>query len=270
VTGDVAVVGGSAKLGPAAHISGNLSTVGSTLDKADTAKIDGQIFNSETAWTGSGNNGNLPIPPVVVPPIRVLPNLHINFNPLWSAMNAFFQAVALGLLAMLLMLFLAPQADRMAHAIIAQPATAGGLGLLTLVLVPVALVTLGLLSVLVVTIVVTVPLMIVVAVAFGVAAFFGWIAIGYEIGQRFTKAIHQDWHPALAAGLGTFALTLVANGASVLNFIPGMQCVTWVFPTLVVLFALGAAVMTRFGTQAVLAPVKTELAVPPAEQNPPL
>ncbi len=269
VTGDVAVVGGSAKLGPNSHIHGNLSTVGTTLDRADTARIDGQIFNSETAWTGSGNNGNLPIPPVVVPPINVLPNLRFAFDPLLSVWKTFSQAIVMALLAMLLMLFLAPQAERLTHAILVQPAVAGGLGLLTLVAVPVALITLAFLSILIVTIIVTVPLIIILAVVFGMAAFFGWVAIGYEIGRRFTKAIHQDWHPALAAGLGTFALTLVANGASILNFIPGMQCVTWIFPTLVVLFALGAVVMTRFGTQTVTAPSKTALALPPAAPSGP-
>ena len=66
-------------------------------------------------------------------------------------------------LAMLLMLFLAQRADRVAHAIIAQPLTAGGLGLLTLVAVPVILVALALLSILIITLIITVPLMVVVA-----------------------------------------------------------------------------------------------------------
>ena len=72
------------------------------------------------------------------------------FNPMLSVLtgvtNAFGQSIFLGLLAMLLMLFLAPRADRVAHAIISQPVAAGDLGLLTLVVVPVILVALGLLS----------------------------------------------------------------------------------------------------------------------------
>ena len=267
-TGDVAVVGGTAKLGPGSHIHGNLSTVGTSLDRTEGALVDGQVFNAETAWGNSSNNGNLPIPPVVIPPLRLLPNLHIDFNPLAAVMNTFFQSIGIALLAMVLMLFLAPYADRVAHAIIAQPLTVGGLGLLTVVAVPVTLIALGVLSILVVTLIVTVPLMIVLALALGMAILFGWIAIGYEIGQRFAKAIHQEWHPSLAAGLGTFVMTLVVTGASSLNVVPGMACITGILPALVVLFALGAVVMTRFGTQLVAAPVKTSLAVPPAGQNP--
>ncbi len=88
---------------------------------------------------------------------------------------------------------------------------------------------------------------------------FGWIAIGYEVGQRFTKAIHQNWHPAFSAGLGTFALTLVAK---ILTGIPVLNCVGWLVPFLLSMAALGAVLMTRFGTQTVLAPANQAVVVP--------
>ena len=125
----------------------------------------------------------------------------------------------------------------MAHAIIAQPLTAGGLGLLTLVAVPVILLALAMLSILIITLIITVPLMVIVAMALGMALLFGWIAVGYEVGQRFTKAIHQEWHPAFSAGLGTFALTLIA--ASLTN-IPVLSCIGWLVPFLLSIAALGA------------------------------
>ncbi len=91
------------------------------------------------------------------------------------------------------------------------------------------------------------------------AGVFGWIAIGYEVGQRFTKAIHQNWHPAFSAGLGTFALTLVAK---VLTGIPVLNCVGWLVPFLLSMAALGAVLMTRFGTQMVTAPTAPATVVP--------
>ena len=100
--------------------------------------------------------------------------------------------------------FPGPHADRVAHAIIAQPLTAGGLGLLTVIVAPVAII------VSIVTLIL-IPLAPIIVIALVVAGVFGWIAIGYEVGQRFTRAIHQNWHPAFSAGLGTFALTLVAK-----------------------------------------------------------
>ncbi len=265
VTGDAAIVGGSMSLGASAHVHGNLSTVGASLNRADGSQVDGQVFNAATAW---GRNGIGSSPTVVIPP--VVPNIKVESNPLWSlggaVASAFGQAALIALLAMVLMLFLAPHADRVAHAILAQPLTAGGLGLLTTILVPIAFLTLAVLSVLIVTLVITVPVMIILGIALAMAVIFGWIAIGYEVGQRLTRAFHQEWHPAFSAGLGTFIMTLVVNGASVLNFLPGLECVTWILPTVVVVFALGAVLMTRFGTQLVAAPAVVPPA--PAGQNP--
>jgi len=263
VTGDVSVTGGEVFLGSAAHIFGDLITVGATLEKADSAQVDGQIYNTATSWVG-GNSVDHPQIPVVPDPN---PNIHFNFNPFGAIGNLFGQAFGLAVLAMVVMLFLARHADRIAHAVIAQPLTAAGLGLLTCTLAPVAFVTLGILSIFIITLIVTVPLIIVLAIALGMAAIFGWIAIGYEIGQRITGALHQEWHPALSAGLGTFLLTLVVNGATVLNFIPGVACFTWILPSLVGVVALGGVVMTRFGTQTVEAPGAATPAAPAPEAS---
>ena len=257
VTHDAVIFGGTATLGASAHIYGSLSALGSTLDRSEGALIDGQVNNGNVQF-GNGQNGT--IPPVVAPVNPFATFTRFAINPFLSGVaNVFGQSVMLALLAMLLMLFLDQRADRVAHAIIAQPLTAGGLGLLTLVAVPVILVALGLLSILIITLVITVPLMVIVAMAFGVALVFGWIAVGYEVGQRFTQAIHQEWHPALSAGLGTFALTLVA--ASLTN-IPVLNCIGWLVPFLLSMAALGAVLLTRFGTQTVLAPSEPVVIVP--------
>ena len=244
VTGDVAVTGGSITIGASAHIHGNLATVGASLDRADGSQIDGQIFNTATSWVGNGSSGQNPVSPVVTPTTPVIPHINLNFNPFLSVANAFGQALGLAVLAMLVMLFLAPHADRVAHAVIAQPLTAGGLGLLTLIVAPFAVVLLIITLILI-------PVAAVVVVALVVAGVFGWIAIGYEIGQRFTRAIHQEWHPAFSAGLGVFALTLVSNA---LTGIPVLNCVGWLGPFVIGLAGLGAVFMSRFGTQSVLAP----------------
>lgn len=249
VTGDVAVTGGSVIIGAAAHIHGNLTTVGASLERLEGSRIDGQIFNTATSWVGNGTNGSnppttvTPLPQVVVPPIPQV--MHVIFDPFGPLLDAFGRALSLAVLAMLVMLFLAPHADRVAHAVIAQPMTAGGLGLLTVVVAPITLLLLTVTIILV-------PVVALAVIALFVAAVFGWIAIGYEIGQRFTTAIHQTWHPAFSAGLGVFTLTLVAQA---LTGIPVLNCVGWLAPFLLGLAGLGAVIMTRFGTQLVLAPV---------------
>jgi hypothetical protein len=255
VNGDVAITGGSASLGPAAHITGNLTTVAASLDRANGSKVDGQIYNTATSWISNGEKSNIPQP--VKPIVPVIPQVKFGFQPLISVLNGFGQSLGIAVLAMLVMLFLAPHADRVAHAIIAQPLTAGGLGLLTIVVAPIAI----LLSI--VTLIL-IPLAPIIVIALVVAGVFGWIAIGYEVGQRFTKAIHQNWHPAFSAGLGTFVLTLAAK---ILTGIPVLNCVGWLVPFLLSMAALGAVLMTRFGTQVVNAPTSQAPVVPtkPAE-----
>jgi cytoskeletal protein CcmA (bactofilin family) len=243
VSGDVAVTGGSVIIGSKAHIKGNLTTVGTTLERSEGAQIDGQITNTATSWVGNGNSSANPVTPST-PDVPAVPNIHVNFDPFGPLFNAFGQALGLAVLAMLVMLFLAPHADRVAHAVIVQPLTAGGLGLLTLVVAPITLVLLTVTIILI-------PVVAIAVVALVVGAVFGWIAIGYEIGQRFTSAIHQNWHPAFSAGLGVFALTLVSNA---LTGIPVLNCVGWLAPFLLGLAGMGAVIMTRFGTQPVLAP----------------
>jgi hypothetical protein len=255
VNGDVAITGGSISLGSAAHITGNLTTVAATLDRADGSLVDGQIYNTATSWIGSGVNSNIPQP--IKPIVPVIPAVKFGFEPLLSLLNSFGQALGIAVLAMLLMLFLAPHADRVAHAIMAQPLTAGGLGLLTVVVAPFAVV----LSVITLILIPLAPIIVIALVAAGV---FGWIAIGYEVGQRFTQAIHQNWHPAFSAGLGTFAITLVAR---VLTSIPVLNCIGWLVPFLLSMAALGAVILTRFGTQTVVAP-NAPVVVPPTPTKP--
>ncbi len=254
VNGDVAVTGGSVSLGPEAHISGNLTTVAASLDRANGSQVDGQVYNTATSWIGTTENGNFPQLPAVKPVMPVIPLIKSGFQPLLSVLNGFGQSLGIAILAMLLMLFLAPHAERVAHAIIAQPLTAGGLGLLTVIVAPIAIV----LSIITLILIPLAPIIVVALVAAGV---FGWIAIGYEVGQRFTRAIHQNWHPAFSAGLGTFVLTLVAK---ILTGIPVLNCVGWLVPFLLSMAALGAVLMTRFGTQSVAAP-GDQIAVLPAK-----
>jgi len=250
VNGDVAITGGSVSLGSAAHITGNLTTGAASLDRAKGSKVDGQIYNTATSWISSGENSNVPQP--VKPIMPVIPQVKFGFQSLISVLNGFGQSLGIAVLAMLVMLFLASHADRVAHAVITQPLTAGGLGLLTVVVAPIAI----LLSI--VTLIL-IPLAPIIVIALVVAGVFGWIAIGYEVGQRFTKAIHQNWHPAFSAGLGTFVLTL---GAKVLTGIPVLNCVGWLVPFLLSMAALGAVLMTRFGTQVVNAPTGQAPVVP--------
>lgn len=233
VAGDVAVVGGAVTLGAESRVRGNLSTVGAMLTRTEGSQVDGEIFNTATSWQDRENGTQTPLP---------TPSVQINFQPFWTVVNVIGQALALGILAMLVMLFLAPHTQRVGQAIVGQPVIAGMLGLLTVVLAPLALVLL------IITILL-IPVALVAVIALALAAVFGWIAIGLEIGERFSTAIKQQWHPSLAAGLGTFLLALVAN------IIGLIACVGWLAPFLVTMLGIGGVIMTRFGARPAESPV---------------
>jgi hypothetical protein len=88
---------------------------------------------------------------------------------------------------------------------------------------------------------------------------FGMIAIGTEVGERFTHAINQTWAPPLTAGTGTFLMMLVVGG---IGMVP---CIGWLATFLVALLGVGGVVLTMFGTQTyprLVAPVT------PSNNNP--
>jgi len=70
------------------------------------------------------------------------------------------------------------------------------------------------------------------------------IAIGSEVGERFTRAINQTWAPPLTAGMGTFLMMVVVGG---IGMIP---CVGWLATSLVALLGVGGVILTLFGTQS--------------------
>lgn len=231
-SGDAVVIGGLVSMGANSSVTGNVVTIGGSLQRAEGAQIGGDVVtNIPPPAISIPNPANAPNPPA--PPT---PNFEINVNPLWQIGGVFLQALGLAALAMLLAMFLHPQLDRVAQALVAQPFVSGSIGLLTIVLAPIALIVLAITIILL-------PVALVGAILLALAWVFGMIALGMEVGDRFAKALHQTWAPVLSAGAGTFLLMLVVNAA---NLVP---CVGWVAGALVGLIGFGAAVMTMFGTR---------------------
>jgi hypothetical protein len=88
-----------------------------------------------------------------------------------------------------------------------------------------------------------IPVAVLAAAVLALAWLFGLIAIGTEVGERFTRAINQTWAPPLTAGMGTFLMMLVVGG---IGMIP---CIGWLATTLVAMLGIGGVVLTLFGTQ---------------------
>lgn len=240
VQGDVVVVGGQVSLEESARVTGDLVTIGGQLNRAEGAEIEGQVVNNVAP--------NITIPTGRIPPTAsdvpdvpeiLLPNVHITYNLFGEFARIFGSALLVACLGVLGALFFRDRLDHVSQAIVSQPVMTGGIGLLSIVVIIFTAIT-----------IIGIPLAFLGTIALAFAWLFGIISMGQEIGDRLAKAFRQDWTPVIATGLGTFVLIfIVAAFQSLDDLLPFMACVTWVFPALVGLLAIGAVVVTRFGTR---------------------
>lgn len=254
ITGSVIGIGGLVTLGNAATVEQDVVVFGANLDQSLGAEVGGEVIN------GIAGPLSLDFPRRIG-----APRFQLSFSPFfefaWFMLRAFLWAI----LAVVLVLFLPRQFAQISQTAIHQPLISGGLGLLTVFILPVILL------VLLITLICS-PLsllgMLLLAVAWG----FGLIALGLEVGNRLAAMVKQDWAPALSAGVGTLLLILVLNGLQAV-----IPCLGWVFPALAGVIGLGAVILTRFGTKAypvngfstlAPAPVPATPWVPPVEEMP--
>jgi cytoskeletal protein CcmA (bactofilin family) len=234
VKGSAVIIGGSMNMGETSLVEGDLVTVGGSLQRDSGSQVEGDVVSNIPA--PDFQIPDFQVPDVPTSPTPVQPDVKVNFNPLVDFLQMLVTAVALALLAMLGSLFLQPQIERVAQTIVKQPVIAGSFGLMTSVLAPIVLVILAVTIILI-------PVVILAAAVLALAWLFGIIAIGFEVGDRFTKAINQTWAVPLVAGFGTLLMMLVVGG---IGMVP---CVGWFVPFLVALIGIGGVTLTVFGTR---------------------
>ena len=249
--GDVVVVGGQISLEKAALVTGDVVTIGSQLTRAEGAKIEGEVVNN-VAPNMTFPSGRIPptAPNSPVVPDVPSPNIHFNYNPFGQAFRIVFWAVIVSVFSMLLTLFWQPQLERTGKAIVSQPLMTGAIGLLASFVGLILFLT------------------IIPPILISFAWLFGVVAMGSEVGERFTKAINQTWSPVLTIGFGSFLLMLVGGA---IGLIP---CLGWFILILLGMMAVGGAVMTWFGIRPSQVPALPVLAPPEnsstgSEQVPP-
>jgi hypothetical protein len=231
-TGNAVVIGGAAAVGPRASVGSDLITIGGNLHHETGAHIGGDVIT------------NLPLPVISLPPIgsRAAPSVPLSSQlpygagALGRAVGVFLQSIGLAALAMLLTALLHPQLERVAQAAKAQPLMVGSVGLLVAVVAPLAVVILAITLILI-------PIALAAVILLVLAWLFGVVALGMLIGERLAMSVRGSVEPVISAGIGTFVLGLVVSTA---HLVP---CVGWLAPLLVGLLALGAAVVTMFGTR---------------------
>jgi hypothetical protein len=237
VNGDVSVMGGSVRLDDNAVVRGSLNQLGGSIDQSQSARVEGQ---------NDFNNRPFGSTTMRTPPVNV------NFDPITGPMLAFFRALALAALAVLLQLFAPIPMQRVGQTAQNVPLISGGVGLLTVLVGPALLVIVAITIILL-------PVSLLGLLLLGVAVVFGWLALGLITGQHLARLFKQTWSDPINAGVGTLALSLVASMANLI------WCVGWLATLLISAIGLGAVILTRFGTRSyTLAPAPQPYASTPA------
>lgn len=257
--GNIVVMGGQVSLEEAALVAGDVVTIGGQLDRAEGAQIEGEVVNN-AAPDILFPSGRIPPDTPGVPDVPVIPRpeIVVNYNPFGEFVRVLGSAILVSFLGVLATLFFQSHLARVSQAVVTQPLMTTSIGLLTIVVLVVAALTLILL-----------PLVGLSLIPLAFAWLFGVISIGQEIGERLARALRQEWQPVITTAVGTFVLVfIVASIQSLNHLLPFMACVTWILPALVGLLAVGAVVITRFGTRPVQAHALTVYAPPPPPSEP--
>jgi len=231
VNGNIVLIGSSANLESSAKILGDLLSFSSNLDQEKGAIISGGIKQNFGIPFHLQSSGDSPSIPDIKPEIKT-PDI----SPLMSASKIGFRSFVLAILAMLAAMIFPKAILRTGRPLVVVPVLAGGTGLLTAFIAPIAL------AIIAITII-GIPITILGALLLAYAAFLGWVAVGTEIGARLAGAFKSQWHIAVKAGVGTLLLTLVTDA------IARISCVGWVIPFLISIIGLGAVILTRLGTR---------------------
>ncbi|MCJ7623046.1 MAG: polymer-forming cytoskeletal protein [Anaerolineaceae bacterium] len=231
----IIAIGGAVFLEDGALVKGDIGLASASFEQSADAVVRGDVRYDIAELDNFDLDFSPPfIAPVQVPQIQ--PSIWSGVGFIGNILWGFMRTLAIAALAALVVLMLQKPTERVAASIVGQPAISGGLGLLTIIVAPAFVVLLMITIILI-------PVGILGILVLALAALFGWIAIGLEIGNRIATLAKQTWAPAISAGIGTLVLTLVAN------IFGSIDCIGWIIPTLVIMVGLGGVILSKFGTQ---------------------
>lgn len=228
VIGDIDATGGVVTLEPTAIVDGDVTVNWAVLNKASGAEVTGEVVEH--------NRDTFKIPGIPAVPEITVPRFNLGSNPFWAALWFLVRVLIFSSLAVLLAMFFPRSLERTAHAAVSQPLITGGLGVFTLMISPLVVL------ILVITILL-IPAAVLGVLVLGLMIILGWIALGYETGQRLAKLLKQEWATPLSAGLGTLVLTFVLSSVALI------PCIGWIPSFAAAMIGLGAVTLTVFGTR---------------------
>lgn len=233
VNGNISVIGSNLNLTPTAVIRGNIQTIGGVVSGADQAKVFGRInnLNPQRLMFNFDNFDPSPSPS----PVRAIGS--------WISdiLTNVLQILAMAVLALIVGLLMPRPLTVIGKTISDQPVLSGGIGMLTMVVAPFVLI------VLVITILL-IPVAFIAVLVMAFATLLGWIAVGYQIGQRIASLLKTHWVDAVSAGLGTLVLGVIVW---LLGY---LFCLGGVVALLAISIGVGSIILTQFGSKTYPAP----------------
>ncbi len=229
ILGSISMIGGNVNLGSTAVVHGDVTIQGGSVNRSSQARVLGRYTEGE----------GFELPGALT---------WFEISPAGQIGWLLFRTLAQAALAMLVFIFFPEPVNRTVRALVDQPVTVGAAGLLSILLAPVLMVVLALT-------IIGIPLSIIIALVLAVAVFFGWTAMGAETGRRLDQALNLHMPPVLYVGLGMWLFGLVLG---VIELIPWIG---WLAPFLATLLAVGAVLLTRFGTRSYTPP--SAMSMPP-------
>jgi hypothetical protein len=250
VTENMASIGGSIHLSATAVIDGDLACIGGEPEMDEGAKVVGKV-KSVAGVTFPVDFSVLVQPTEISQWVNQIGIRNLFWaNPLFEATAFLFRVLIFSAIAVLIVMFLPKQTERIAGVLMRNPVPSFLVGLLTMMIA-------GAVSIiLIITICLSPAGLLGLAILFA-STLLGWTAIGLEVGKAVATLFRQQLHPAAVAGIGTMVLTFLAGAVW---YFP---CVGGILVLMALSFGLGAVVLTRFGGQPYL-PAQ----IPPAVQSP--
>jgi hypothetical protein len=265
VDGDILVFGGNVTV--EGRIRQNLVAVGGVVVLTENAEVFGDLIAPATVVRRDANavvygqiiadteGLDIEIPeisqipdieniqpgPQIAPPTIIdsyLTSVSAVLRPITNFVWALVRAFALAAVAVLVLLFLPKHTDRVSTVVQENPVSAGGLGILTVILsVPTMVVT--------AISIILIPATILIAIGLILGGFFGVVAVGSEIGRRMSDGFGYAWKKPMQTAVGTFSIAFLMS-------IFQLAHLDWLSSLLMIVIAgigLGSVMMTRFGTR---------------------
>ena len=289
VNGDLTVFGGMVKVKKDAKVDGNLTVFGGDVTLEDKAKIDGDLINLGGQITRSEKSvidgdvitvggteqdmdlseladsldldieGQIPTREEVEQQVKEAVTSGFErrsmtgpiFGFLGEVMSALLKTMAFGVLGLVLTLFLPDNVRRVGQAAEKAPVASAAVGCLS---IP----ALAVLSVIAFVTIIGIPISFLIPFLSIAAAIFGWIGLGFFLGNRLLRVIEiRSPRPAAAAAIGASGLVLVGAFAEIIPLLG------WLVTPFIGIWGLGATILTRGGRQSYPARRHFDRGVPP-------